>query len=939
MNRRPVLAAALVLWSSGVWAQTPPQPPPPVFRTGVDLIEVDVSVVDNRGRPITDMRGPEFTVTVNGQPRTIVSAHFVTMRPPKTDGRRALRDTPDAPFTSNTTAVPGRLVVIAVDRDNISFGGGREVVPAAKKFLDALGPNDKVAFLTVPLGPQVGFTANHRLIRAELDRVIGVARRPRLDLNIGVAEAFAIAEHSDPRVEAEVLLRFCGRLRGMEAEACELNVRTQAGAIAHEQHVRTDAAVHTLEALLQMLRDIDGPKSVVWISEGLVTSRGGNELSGLERLADAARATINVIMLDEPIINVAEAEKSPTSRDDRELAVVGLELLAGRTRGALYRVSVNAEAAFTQMEETLSGYYLLGVEPTAADRDGKRHPIKVTVRRQGASVRARREFQFANTGAAAVESPEKRIERALSAPFSTSELPMRVATYAYQDANSPRVRVLVATEIDGRDAASGTVTIGYALIDQEGRIAATGVQRKTLAAAQGPDGPTFEDAGAFVVDPGSYILKLAVIDANGRRGSVEHPLQAFQMAGVPFAVGDLMLADNPVRAADSIRPPVEARIATGRLATYMELYAADPASFAAMGVRIEVAAGESGAALISGDGALSGPGDARTRTVGAVVPVGALPPGQYVARAIVTRGDQQIGQLSRPFHITAASSAAGVSGAAPAGGGAPAAGSAASPSGLLAAMLPAPAAFRREDTLTSDTLGFFMDVLDKGRPALKATTARVRTGNLAGAGRAAFEADDQLAAMFLRGLELYAAGQLTQAATQFSGALRMAPDFAPATFYLGACYAAGGRDQEAVAVWRKGLADPKSVTAYRTLSDALFRLRDAEQAGALLAQASAAFPQDDPLRLRLATAHALALKHRDALAAIEPYLSRHPDQDEALLIALHAIYAAHVAGQPILTGTEERERMDKYSRAYTAARGRHTDLVRTWASYIAKSEK
>jgi len=124
-----------------------------------------------------------------------------------------------------------------------------------------------------------------------------------------------------------------------------------------------------------------------------------------------------------------------------------------------------------------------------------------------------------------------------------------------------------------------------------------------------------------------------------------------------------------------------------------------------------------------------------------------------------------------------------------------------------------PPAFQRADLLKSDVIGFFMDVIDRGRPALKGTTALVRTGKMEGTGLQALEAGDQLAATFLRGLELFSKGDLNQAATQFNAALSLSPDFAPASFYLGACFAAGGRDQDAATWWRRALlgADKTSI--------------------------------------------------------------------------------------------------------------------------------
>jgi len=53
--------------------QTPQAPPTaepvqgPTFRTGIDLIAVDVAVVDRNGRPVEDLGAAEFSVKVDGE--------------------------------------------------------------------------------------------------------------------------------------------------------------------------------------------------------------------------------------------------------------------------------------------------------------------------------------------------------------------------------------------------------------------------------------------------------------------------------------------------------------------------------------------------------------------------------------------------------------------------------------------------------------------------------------------------------------------------------------------------------------------------------------------------------------------------------------------------------------------------------------------------------
>src|SRR5512145_1463307 len=133
MLRTRALIIALLVTASTAWAQDPQRGP--VFRGGVEVIEVDVSVVDGDGRPVTDMLGPEFTVTVDGRPRKVVGAQFIPMRPAR-DARANAADKPEIPFSSNTGGDRGRLILIAVDRDSITFGDGRHMAKAAEKFLD-----------------------------------------------------------------------------------------------------------------------------------------------------------------------------------------------------------------------------------------------------------------------------------------------------------------------------------------------------------------------------------------------------------------------------------------------------------------------------------------------------------------------------------------------------------------------------------------------------------------------------------------------------------------------------------------------------------------------------------------------------------------------------------------------------------------------------------
>jgi hypothetical protein len=178
----------------------PPQEKPPVFAAGVELAAVDVTVVDANGRPVRDLEAADFTLTVDGKPRRVVTAEFVAQ-----DGGEDASAVPPPPshLSTNEGLFPGRLVLIVVDQGNVEMGGGREVVRAAGRLLDRLGPADRVGLLTLPgPDPREEFTADKERVRAALQRVVGRGRlRSR---RLSLSEALAYVEDDDRELELSV---------------------------------------------------------------------------------------------------------------------------------------------------------------------------------------------------------------------------------------------------------------------------------------------------------------------------------------------------------------------------------------------------------------------------------------------------------------------------------------------------------------------------------------------------------------------------------------------------------------------------------------------------------------------------------------------------------------------------------------------------------------
>jgi tetratricopeptide (TPR) repeat protein len=187
---------------------------------------------------------------------------------------------------------------------------------------------------------------------------------------------------------------------------------------------------------------------------------------------------------------------------------------------------------------------------------------------------------------------------------------------------------------------------------------------------------------------------------------------------------------------------------------------------------------------------------------------------------------------------------------------------------------------------------------------------------------------------FLRGVSFYAASNLNAALTQLQVALRARADFFPAAVYMGACYAAGGKDQDAIGAWQTSLiGETGSPTVYAVLSDALLREREAEQAVAILDEGLASFPQDDGLRRRLAMAHAMAGKP-DALNLLTAWVDSHPDDTRALFATLALLFDGFSREASGTASAEEQQRLRRYARAYIDAKGPNKEVVGRWLRYL-----
>lgn len=921
-------AGAILVLQALAQTQQPAQPP--VFRTGIDLLTVDVTVVDGDGRQIADLTPQEFTVEIDGKSRTVVTAEYVKLvdeaAPAATDTAPAPAPGDEAFFSTNVrNRGGGRFILLLVDQGNIRAGAARQMMRSAARFVDALAPGDRVALVAIPgPGVLVDFTTDREKLREGLLTIAG-QKHPFLGrFNISLTEAVATVEHSDATRRAQLMMRECGALgSATEMLRCELEVQQEAGEIVMQQRAETQDSLRGIRVVLGSLASIDGPKSVILISEGLVLEGSATEIEALAALAADIRASLDVMLMDVPAFEVTQMHRPTTPRDDRDLQVAGLEAIAGLARGRLHRIAASPDAAFARIARSLAGHYLLAIEAAATERDGRRHRIDVRTSRRGVTINARRSFLA--PAAPAPATTAEAVARALAAPLPRADMPVKLATWTYKEPGSPRVRLLVAAEIGRLADQPLEYTSGIAVVDQSGRVVATSVEPRTLEASD-LDPAAAVYGGAVTVEPGRYLVRMAFADGEGRVASVERRVDAWQMDGDAIAVGDLVVGAPPPAGQSAIAPSVEPRV-QGGLVALMEVYTRDARALERVEGTLEVVLDESTRPLMTTAMRVAGSSSPEARSLQAELATSALPPGRYLARATVTHAGEPAGHLVRPFRVVAGGAAA--SGSAEGAG-------AEVPPDIRQALVDSLPAFDRRELLEAAVLAAVLTAAQEGRSAtVKAAIDTARKGALGSAALAALEAGDQTVATFLKGLDFFVQAQPGRAAQQLQSSMQSAPTFSPARLYLGACLAEGQRHREAASLLQSVQAAlVPGGAAHRLAGEAWLRAGDAALAIESLEKAAAETSGDARTTRDLGLAYVLARRAGEGVTLLAPHIAANPDDQAALVAAIYGVYASHTPYVRSETLAADRARVTTWARAYAETKGPMQGLVDAWTAYL-----
>ena len=533
---RTISALGLICTGAALAAQAPPPQALPRFRAGVDVIEIEVSVLDKDRRPVRGLKQADFTILQDGRPQEIVAYDEIAIPDAPTTGPAWSREVASE---VQTNRVPeGRLIVLLLD-DAMEPGPYVESTKRiARDVVSRVGPEDRTAVVFTRDSRNVqDFTADRAKLLAAIDHfttgfVFSQKRdnpasrgddtfyRYSIDTIGEIAKSLADLPHR------RKVLVYVGI-----GVPVSLEDATTAPAIGSEEGTKADqqgSALQSMGSLGQALRRAQMSNVTIYS----IDSAGAG---GLEAYA-----------LSHP--EYVGATQPQEMRDY-------LFALAANTGGRATVEMNDVKTAIERLFRENNWYYVIGYRATTPPDDDKFRRLEVKVNRPGVTVRARSGFEPPKRAKKNAEPPSPLV-KALAGVLPDDGIAMQVTAAPFATSGKNAALAIVAAlrhPIANRQANYQVELITTAFTpDGQSRASVRQTARLTLRPDANSDAQ-YEILSQIQLKPGRYSLRIAAQlpdsagpapqPAAGRTGSVFYDVtvpdfakEALSMSGVLVSV-------------------------------------------------------------------------------------------------------------------------------------------------------------------------------------------------------------------------------------------------------------------------------------------------------------------------------------------------------------------------------------------------------------------
>lgn len=471
-------------------AQPPPAPQqPPVFRAGTNQVRVDVTVIDRKGDPVTDLTKEDFEVREDGIPQTIDTLKLVEASgaAPDDDTSLPIR----SPYHAAAEAAKDDIRVFLIFWDEYHIGEMAPAIRARAALTDlvqhAFGPTDLVALMDqLTPADAIRFTRDRRALADQVHKLKG--------------RQFV---YVPPRSAVEEAHMY--RARDIEMLRAQVTATALESTIAHLGAIK------------------EGRKAILFVSQtiGRVGTSQNDTFSWLDRAIRQANANNTTIYSFDP--RGLDMNMRPSDV---------LRSLADNTGGRQFSNNYPA-AALREIVKHASAFYLLGYASAKNPADGRFHKIAVRVKRPGVEVRARTGYFAPSLND--MDTAKQAAEANLAPPEVSKALEQLV--------DAPHVAVSGDLWAGAAPGQGGTPRVTVSWTSREGTPEEAVSVR--ASAADGRiffDGPLTGGLVSFDAAPGPLHIRRHIVAPDGSRSDrAESTIEVPDFAASPLTIGSPIL--------------------------------------------------------------------------------------------------------------------------------------------------------------------------------------------------------------------------------------------------------------------------------------------------------------------------------------------------------------------------------------------------------------
>jgi len=538
--------------------QAPAQAPKATFKSGLDLVVVNVVVRDKDGKLVRGLKRDDFVVMEDGKPQSVTSFDFEeienTSLPPV-----------DTPTVLGAVAQPGkpaqpaaaqplearpvvdmkdrRLIVLFYDLGSMQPDEVARAVQSGRDYVEKrISPADIIAIasLTTSLTIDQDFTADRQELLTALNR-------------LSPAEGSETVTSTDAETAPDTGNAFV-------PDDTEFNI------------FNTDRRLDALRSIADVLAGIEQKKSVVYFSGG-VTQSGMDNQAALRTLVDrAVRANVSIYAAD-----TRGLQAMPAGGEARQASVRGTGAFSGRgmasqresfsaaqdtlttiaedTGGKAFFDANEFSEVFSKVVEDTTSYYLLGYSSANPARDGRFRRIRVTLKQAGLKLEFRSGYyaprDFAHSGR---DDRQQQMQEQLLSDLPITDLPVHGSAGYFRLKDNhyfvPVWFIVPGSQVQfsrASDKEKATLDVLGVIRDSQRRPVAwiQDTVKLSVAATEEVRRRNVQYGTSFELPPGQYQLKVIIRENQlGTFGSFDSTLVVPNLDRNPLKLSSVVLASQ-----------------------------------------------------------------------------------------------------------------------------------------------------------------------------------------------------------------------------------------------------------------------------------------------------------------------------------------------------------------------------------------------------------